>query len=160
MHTGAADNNGDAKTEAESRAGLRLAQLRLCFICDVVTLCAQAKQKAMEELTQGQAMTLVRNEQVIDRSAEEAEDLEEMLNESIVDSLRGAKQKAAGQKEEKKKKRCCPSLLAQVLLECLWHMSSSRADAVPGAKQKTSGQAAGRSGECCLAAPAQRNVCF
>ena len=65
----------------------------------------QAKQKAMEELTQGQAMTLVRNEQVIDRSAEEAEDLEEMLNESIADSLRGAKQKAAGQGMDKKTKK-------------------------------------------------------
>ena len=65
----------------------------------------QAKQKAMEELTQGQAMTLVRNEQVIDRSAEEAEDLEEMLNESIADSMRGAKQKAAGLGNEKKRKK-------------------------------------------------------
>ena len=74
-----------------------------------LVLSVQAKQTAMEELTQGQATTLARNEQVIDRSAEEAEDLEEMLNESIADSLRGAKQKAAGGGNEKKKKRCRPS---------------------------------------------------
>ena len=83
--------------------GAQLASIS--FTCDVATLCVQAKQKAMEELTQGQAMTLVRNEQVIDRSAEEAEDLEEMLNESISDSLRGAKQKASGQGSEKKQKK-------------------------------------------------------
>ncbi len=61
----------------------------------------------MEELTAGQAAVLVRNEQDIDRTTEELEDLEETLNESIADSLRGAKQKAGGAKPPKKKKKRC-----------------------------------------------------
>ena len=65
----------------------------------------QAKQKAMEEMTQGQAATLVRNEQIIDQAAEEMDDLEEMLNESISDSMRSTKEKAAGQGKQHKK-RC------------------------------------------------------
>ena len=71
----------------------------------------QAKQTAMEELTQGQAMTMVRNQQIIDKSAEEMDDLEEMLNESIADSMRSAKEKASGQSGKKKKR--CASLIAQ-----------------------------------------------
>lgn len=67
----------------------------------------QAKQTAMEELTAGQAAVLVRNEQDIDRTTEELEDLEETLNESIADSLRGAKQKAGGADPSKKKKKRC-----------------------------------------------------
>lgn len=63
----------------------------------------QAKQTAMEELTQGQAATLVRNEQNIDKSMEEMEDLEEMLNESISDSMRSTREKASGQAGKKKK---------------------------------------------------------
>ncbi|CAL8465521.1 g5057 [Coccomyxa elongata] len=65
----------------------------------------KAKQTAMEELTAGQAAVLVRNEQDIDRTTEELEDLEETLNESIADSLRGAKQKAGGADPPKKKKK-------------------------------------------------------
>ena len=61
----------------------------------------------MEELTAGQAAVLVRNEQDIDRSTEELDDLEETLNESIADSLRGAKQKAGGADPPKKKKKRC-----------------------------------------------------
>jgi len=68
----------------------------------------QAKQTAMEELTQGQAMTMVRNQQIIDKSAEEMDDLEEMLNESIADSMRSAKEKAAGQSGKKKKRYAIP----------------------------------------------------
>jgi hypothetical protein len=65
----------------------------------------------MEELTPGQAAVLVRNEQVIDRAKEEAEDLEEMLAESIADSIRGRKRAAAGAGKEPaaaaaRKKRC------------------------------------------------------
>ena len=67
--------------------------------------CMQAKQTAMEEMTQGQAATLVRNEQIIDQAAEEMDDLEEMLNESISDSMRSTKEKAAGQGKQHKK-RC------------------------------------------------------
>ena len=67
-------------------------------------LCVQAKQTAMEELTQGQASTLVRNEQIIDKSMEEMEDLEEMLNESISDSMRSTREKASGQAGKKKKR--------------------------------------------------------
>ena len=59
----------------------------------------------MEEMTQGQAATLVRNEQIIDQAAEEMDDLEEMLNESISDSMRSTKEKAAGQGKQQKK-RC------------------------------------------------------
>ena len=59
----------------------------------------------MEEMTQGQAATLVRNEQIIDQAAEEMDDLEEMLNESISDSMRSTKEKAAGQGKQLKK-RC------------------------------------------------------
>ena len=60
----------------------------------------------MEELTQGQAATLVRNERLIDSSAEEMDDLEEVLIESISDSLRGAREKNGGAGAPKKKKRC------------------------------------------------------
>jgi hypothetical protein len=72
----------------------------------------------MEELTAGQAAVLVRNEQDIDRSNEELEELEDTLNESIADSMRGARQRAAGAEPQKKKKRwggaarSCASLLA------------------------------------------------
>lgn len=59
----------------------------------------------MEELTAGQAAVLVRNEQDIDRSNEELEELEDTLNESIADSMRGARQRAAGAEPQKKKKR-------------------------------------------------------
>ena len=55
---------------------------------------AQAKQKAMEELTAGQAAVLARNEQQIEKVSEEMEDLEEMLTESIADSIRGKRHKA------------------------------------------------------------------
>lgn len=65
----------------------------------------QAKQTAMEELTAGQAAVLVRNEQDIDRTTEELEELEDTLNESIADSMRGARQRAAGEEPQKKKKR-------------------------------------------------------
>ena len=64
----------------------------------------QAKQTAMEELTQGQAATLVRNEQNIDKSIEEMEDLEEMLNESISESMRSTREKGSGQAGKKKKR--------------------------------------------------------
>jgi hypothetical protein len=66
------------------------------------------KQGAMEELTPGQAAVLVRNEQEIDRSKEELEDLEEALCESIGDSIRGRKRAAAGEPDKKKaaKRRC------------------------------------------------------
>lgn len=82
----------------------------------------------MEELTQGQAMTLVRNEQVIDRSAEEAEDLEEKLNESIADSLRGAKQKASGQGSEKKQKKRRVLPAAPCSTQCVLSISAECAD--------------------------------
>ena len=72
---------------------------------DLLVSCMQAKQTAMEEMTQGQAATLVRNEQIIDQAAEEMDDLEEMLNESISDSMRSTKEKAAGQGKQQKK-RC------------------------------------------------------
>jgi hypothetical protein len=43
----------------------------------------QAKEKDSDELTAGQASTLVRNEQVIDQSMAEMEDLEEALADSL-----------------------------------------------------------------------------
>ncbi len=43
----------------------------------------QSKQVAMEELTAGQASTLVRNEQEIEKFMDEMEDLEETLCDSI-----------------------------------------------------------------------------
>lgn len=67
----------------------------------------QAKQGAMEELTPGQAAVLVRNEQEIDRSKEELEDLEEALAESVGDSIRGRKRAAAGEPDRKAAKRKC-----------------------------------------------------
>ena len=51
----------------------------------------------MEELTSGQAQTMARNEQVIDSSTDDLEDLEEQLNESIAESLRGKKNKLDAQ---------------------------------------------------------------
>ncbi len=68
------------------------------------SFCVHAKQTAMEKLAQKQAVTLVRNEQNIDKSMEEMEDLEEMLNESISDSMRSMREKASGQAGKKKKK--------------------------------------------------------
>jgi hypothetical protein len=55
-------------------------------------------------MTPGQAAVLVRNEQEIERAAEELEDLEEMLSESLADSVRGKKDRADG---GHKKRRCC-----------------------------------------------------
>ncbi|KAK9810824.1 hypothetical protein WJX73_010298 [Symbiochloris irregularis] len=52
------------------------------------------KQKAMEELTPGQAAVLARNEQQIDKVTEEMEDLEEVLTDSIGDSIRGKREAA------------------------------------------------------------------
>lgn len=65
----------------------------------------QAKQKAMEDLTPGQAAVLARNEQEIEKAMEELEDFEEMLNESIADSIRGKRQKTAAAADGGKKKR-------------------------------------------------------
>lgn len=47
----------------------------------------------MEELSAGQAQTLARNEQVIDQSTDDLEDLEEQINNSIAESLKGKKNK-------------------------------------------------------------------
>ena len=47
----------------------------------------------MEELSAGQAQTLARNERVIDSSTDDLEDLEEQLNNSIAESLKGKKNK-------------------------------------------------------------------
>lgn len=64
----------------------------------------------MEELTPGQASVLVRNEQAVDKAAEELEELEEALCESISESIRGRRQQADKQATDKqagrKKKRC------------------------------------------------------
>jgi hypothetical protein len=59
----------------------------------------------MDELTPGQASQLARNEEVIDRTAEELEELEEALAESVAESLRGRRQQAE-QQPARKKKRC------------------------------------------------------
>ena len=47
----------------------------------------------MQELTAGQASTMARNEQVIETMMEEVDDLDELLNDSIMDSI-GARRKA------------------------------------------------------------------
>ena len=70
----------------------------------------QAKQTSMEDLTAGQAAQLARNEQVIDKAEEEFEDLEELLNDSIAESLRGKQHKMEA--EATKKRRCPRSGLA------------------------------------------------
>jgi hypothetical protein len=62
----------------------------------------------MDELTPGQAAQLARNEEVIDRTAEELEELEEALSESVAESLRGRRQQAE-QQPARKKKRCAGS---------------------------------------------------
>ena len=51
----------------------------------------QAKQGKMEEMTPGQASTLARNEQVIDTATDNLEELEEELNSSIAETLKGKK---------------------------------------------------------------------
>lgn len=51
----------------------------------------QAKQGKMEEMTPGQAATLARNEQVIDTATDNLEELEEELNNSIAETLKGRK---------------------------------------------------------------------
>lgn len=91
----------------------------------------QTKQKAMEELTAGQAGTLARNEQVMDKTAEEIEDLEEVLTESITDSIRGKRQKAeaaADGSDAKAKRRCF--LSASWL--CMHTVQACRCSAVGG----------------------------
>ena len=50
---------------------------------------AQAKQTAMEEMTAGQASTMARNEAAIDAAMSELEDVEEALNDSVANSIRG-----------------------------------------------------------------------
>ena len=45
----------------------------------------------MEEMTPGQAATLARNEQVIDTATDNLEELEEELNNSIAETLKGRK---------------------------------------------------------------------
>ena len=52
---------------------------------------SQAKQGKMEEMTPGQAATLARNEQVIDTATDNLEELEEELNNSIAETLKGKK---------------------------------------------------------------------
>ena len=70
----------------------------------------QTKQKAMEELTPGQAAVMARNEQQIDKVTEEMEDLEEVLTDSIADSIRGKRQKAEAEADPaaQLKRRCSP----------------------------------------------------
>lgn len=51
----------------------------------------QAKQGKMEEMTPGQAATLARNEQVIDQATDNLEELEEEMNSSIAETLKGKK---------------------------------------------------------------------
>eukprot|EP00887_Chlorella_sp_A99_P004998 scaffold4.g4998.t1 len=67
----------------------------------------RGKEKSMEDLTAGQASTLVRNERVIDESLAEIEELEEQLCDSIRDAL-GQKRKAAEAKGGAKKRRRRP----------------------------------------------------
>lgn len=49
----------------------------------------QAKVTGYDQMTAGQAATVARNETEVDRCKEELEDLEETLNESIADAIRG-----------------------------------------------------------------------
>ncbi|KAL0018195.1 hypothetical protein WJX79_010675 [Trebouxia sp. C0005] len=66
----------------------------------------KAKQSDAQELTSGQASTLARNEQVIDTVTEEVDDLDEVLNESILDSIVGKrKTKEAIDKKARKRRR-------------------------------------------------------
>ena len=65
-----------SKSRREWREGRHCKCLRLLIAVKLhhsLPLCMQAEQTAMEELTQGQAATLVRNEQNIDNSMEEME---------------------------------------------------------------------------------------
>lgn len=64
----------------------------------------RTKERAMEELSAGQASTLVRNEQEMDKAVAEMEELEETLVESIRDSIQG-KRKAAGDHDKTARKR-------------------------------------------------------
>ncbi|DBB07161.1 TPA: hypothetical protein ACH3X1_011731 [Trebouxia sp. C0004] len=66
----------------------------------------KAKQSDAQELTSGQASTMARNEQVIDTLTEEVDDLDEVLNESILDSIVGKrKAKEAIDKKTRKRRR-------------------------------------------------------
>ena len=117
----------------------------LCIVLayDFFVSCMQAKQTAMEEMTQGQAATLVRNEQIIDQAAEEMDDLEEMLNESISDSMRSTKEKAAGQGKQQKK-RCWPALQSFQL--CILPGRHSIAEPFCSTNEWKTRQAEGREG--------------
>lgn len=64
----------------------------------------------MEDLTAGQAAQLARNEQIIDKASEEFEDLEEMLNESIAESLRGKRGKLEAEASKKRRYRSARTL--------------------------------------------------
>lgn len=66
----------------------------------------KAKQSDAQELTSGQASTMARNEQVIDTVTEEVDDLDEVLNESILDSIVGKRNaKEAIDKKTRKRRR-------------------------------------------------------
>lgn len=64
----------------------------------------QAKERLEAGLTPGQASTLARNEQAIDKLTEEMEDLEELLLDSIRDSLKD-RQKDAPEQTNKRRRR-------------------------------------------------------
>lgn len=63
------------------------------------------KERQEGGLTQGQATTLARNEQAIDRLSEEVEELEETLKESIRDALLQKKREAEASAAPKRKAR-------------------------------------------------------
>lgn len=65
----------------------------------------KAKQSDAQELTSGQASTMARNEQVIDTLTEEVDDLDEVLNESILDSIMGKKRAAEAVNKKKRKRK-------------------------------------------------------
>ena len=64
-----------------------------------------AKERESAPLTQGQRMTLARNESAVEKLEEEIEDADEALNESIRASLGGAAAKSARSTKKKKARR-------------------------------------------------------
>ena len=81
---------GDPQSTCLIKDGILFPNTQGLIVC-LVSI--QAKQGKMEEMTPGQAATLARNEQVIDTATDNLEELEEELNSSIAETLKGKKRK-------------------------------------------------------------------
>ncbi|KFM25037.1 Kanadaptin [Auxenochlorella protothecoides] len=99
-----AANRGLSDKQQKLATKIRKLELR-CATLQTESERIKAKQGSMEELSAGQATTLLRNEQEVDRATAEMEEMEETLLESLRDSIRSKAAAAAGGGEAAQKKR-------------------------------------------------------